>query len=230
MIQFLREKVATGGELEVQQTITLSNARVSDFLQYVGDDARWLEDVAFIFQKIEIVNNLSQKMAVDSVAGGTPGGAAAGGAAAAPGDAGGGPAGAGGTPGGAAAGGAAAASGDAGGGPAVAGGTPGGATAGGAAAAPGDTGGGPGGAGGTPGGAAAAEYSGTPVLSPSCVQPATLDVAYKEQLAYKERKAYKEQKVTPSLEEIAALYVSAARSDFGAEGHSETGIAHNPLI
>jgi len=68
VIQFLRGNVATGVGNEVQQIITLTNARISDFLQYVGDDGRWLEDVAFAFQKIEIENRPSRKMAVDSLA------------------------------------------------------------------------------------------------------------------------------------------------------------------
>ena len=49
----------------VQQIITLTNARVSDFLQYVGDDGRWLEDVAFTFQRIQIDNEPGQTTAAD---------------------------------------------------------------------------------------------------------------------------------------------------------------------
>ena len=63
VIQFVRADVQ--GRPTVQQTITLTNALVSDFLQYMGDDGRWLEDVAFTFQKIEIVNTSSQKVAED---------------------------------------------------------------------------------------------------------------------------------------------------------------------
>jgi type VI secretion system secreted protein Hcp len=64
-IHFLRTNVATGVN-EVQQIITLTNASVSDFRQYVGDDGRWLEDVAFSFQQIQIENKPGKTMAVDS--------------------------------------------------------------------------------------------------------------------------------------------------------------------
>jgi type VI secretion system secreted protein Hcp len=64
-IHFLRTNVATRVN-EVQQIITLPNASVSDFRQYVGDDGRWLEDVAFAFQQIQIENKLGKTMAVDS--------------------------------------------------------------------------------------------------------------------------------------------------------------------
>jgi type VI secretion system secreted protein Hcp len=63
-IQFLRGSVT--GVNEVQQTITLTNASISDFRQYVGDDGRWLEDVAFAFQQIQIENKPSKTVAVDS--------------------------------------------------------------------------------------------------------------------------------------------------------------------
>lgn len=58
IIQLLR--VNTKGEPAVQRIITLTDARISDFQQYAGDDDRWLEDVAFVFQKMEIVDNPSQ--------------------------------------------------------------------------------------------------------------------------------------------------------------------------
>jgi len=64
VIQFLRGNVNTGIN-EVQQTITLTNPSISDFRQYVGDDGRWLEDVAFVFQQIQIENKPSKTMAVD---------------------------------------------------------------------------------------------------------------------------------------------------------------------
>jgi type VI secretion system secreted protein Hcp len=65
VIQFLRVNVNTGVN-EVQQIITLTNPSVSDFRQYVGDDARWLEDVAFAFQQIQIENRPGKTMAIDS--------------------------------------------------------------------------------------------------------------------------------------------------------------------
>ena len=64
VIQFLRGNVNTGIN-EVQQTITLTNPSISDFRQYVGDDGRWLEDVAFVFQQIQIENKPGKTMAVD---------------------------------------------------------------------------------------------------------------------------------------------------------------------
>ena len=63
-IHFIRG-TSTGVE-ELQQIITLTNATVSDFRQYVGDDGRWLEDVAFAFQQIQIENKPGKTMAVDS--------------------------------------------------------------------------------------------------------------------------------------------------------------------
>ena len=60
VIKFLPGNVATGAN-EVQQRITLTNAFISDFLQYVGDDGRWLEDVAFTFQVIKIDNKPDQQ-------------------------------------------------------------------------------------------------------------------------------------------------------------------------
>jgi type VI secretion system secreted protein Hcp len=65
VIQFLRGNVKTGVN-EVQQIITLTNPSISDFRQYVGDDGRWLEDVAFTFQQIQIDNKPGKTMAVDS--------------------------------------------------------------------------------------------------------------------------------------------------------------------
>ena len=64
VIQFLRGNVNTGVN-EVQQIITLTNPSISDFRQYVGDDGRWLEDVAFTFQQIQIENKPGKTMAVD---------------------------------------------------------------------------------------------------------------------------------------------------------------------
>ena len=64
VIQFLRGTVNTGIN-EVQQIITLTNPSISDFRQYVGDDGRWLEDVAFAFQQIQIENKPGKTMAVD---------------------------------------------------------------------------------------------------------------------------------------------------------------------
>jgi type VI secretion system secreted protein Hcp len=65
VIQFVRGKVASGVS-EVQQTVRLTNASISDFRQYVADNGRWLEDVAFIFQQIQIENKPGATMAVDS--------------------------------------------------------------------------------------------------------------------------------------------------------------------
>jgi type VI secretion system secreted protein Hcp len=65
VIQFVRGNVASGIN-EVQQIIRLTNASISDFRQYVGDDGRWLEDVAFVFQRIQIENKPSKTGAVDS--------------------------------------------------------------------------------------------------------------------------------------------------------------------
>jgi type VI secretion system secreted protein Hcp len=64
VIKFLRANVT--GVNEVQQIITLTNPTISDFRQYVGDDGRWLEDVAFVFQRIQIENKPSKTGAVDS--------------------------------------------------------------------------------------------------------------------------------------------------------------------
>jgi len=64
VIHFIRA-TCTGVE-ELQQIITLTNATVSDFRQYVGDDGRWLEDVAFPFQQIQIENKPGNTMAIDS--------------------------------------------------------------------------------------------------------------------------------------------------------------------
>ena len=64
VIQFFRRNAA--GATELQQTITLTNASISDFRQYVGDDGRWLEDVAFVFQQIQIENIPSKIVAADS--------------------------------------------------------------------------------------------------------------------------------------------------------------------
>jgi type VI secretion system secreted protein Hcp len=63
-IHFIRG-TSTGVE-ELQQIITLTNATVSDFRQYVGDDGRWLEDVAFAFQQIQIENKPGATIAADS--------------------------------------------------------------------------------------------------------------------------------------------------------------------
>lgn len=65
VIRFLRGNVNTGVN-EVQQIIILTNPSVSDFRQYVGDDGRWLEDVAFTFQQIQIENEPGATIAVDS--------------------------------------------------------------------------------------------------------------------------------------------------------------------
>ena len=64
VIQFFRRN-ATGVN-ELQQTITLTNASISDFRQYVGDDGRWLEDITFVFQHIQIENVPSKTVAADS--------------------------------------------------------------------------------------------------------------------------------------------------------------------
>jgi type VI secretion system secreted protein Hcp len=64
VIKFLRANVS--GVNELQQIITLTNPTISDFRQYVGDDGRWLEDVAFAFQQIQIENKPGNTMAVDS--------------------------------------------------------------------------------------------------------------------------------------------------------------------
>jgi len=64
VIQFRRPNVS--GVSEMQQIITLTNASISDFRQYLGDDGRWLEDVAFTFQQIQIENKPGATMAVDS--------------------------------------------------------------------------------------------------------------------------------------------------------------------
>ena len=63
VIKFLRANVT--GVNEVQQIIRLSNASILDFRQYVADDGRWLEDVAFAFQQIQIENKPGKTMAVD---------------------------------------------------------------------------------------------------------------------------------------------------------------------
>ena len=63
VIKFLRANVT--GVSEVQQVITLTTPTISDFRQYVGDDGRWLEDVAFVFQQIQIENKPGKTMAVD---------------------------------------------------------------------------------------------------------------------------------------------------------------------
>jgi len=62
MIQFVRQNAQ--GQNVVQQGIALTNAKIINFLQYVGDDGRWLEDVEFTFQNIEI-NTPGQKVAED---------------------------------------------------------------------------------------------------------------------------------------------------------------------
>jgi type VI secretion system secreted protein Hcp len=64
VIRFWRVKAS--GVSEVQQIITLTNASISDFRQYVGDDGRWLEDVVFAFQQIRIENTPGATIAVDS--------------------------------------------------------------------------------------------------------------------------------------------------------------------
>ncbi len=64
VIHFFRGSVT--GVSELQQVITLTNASISDFRQYVGDDGRWLEDVAFAFQQIQIENKPGATIAVDS--------------------------------------------------------------------------------------------------------------------------------------------------------------------
>jgi len=64
VIKFVRANVT--GVNELQQIITLTNPTISDFRQYVGDDGRWLEDVAFVFQQIQIENKPGKTMAVDS--------------------------------------------------------------------------------------------------------------------------------------------------------------------
>src|SRR5262249_35797844 len=64
VIKFWRANVS--GVSGVQQIITLTNASISDFRQYVGDDDRWLEDVAFTFQQIQIENKPGASLAVDS--------------------------------------------------------------------------------------------------------------------------------------------------------------------
>jgi type VI secretion system secreted protein Hcp len=64
VIKFVRANVT--GVNEVQQIITLTNPTISDLRQYVGDDGRWLEDVAFVFQQIQIENIPSKIVAADS--------------------------------------------------------------------------------------------------------------------------------------------------------------------
>jgi type VI secretion system secreted protein Hcp len=64
VIQFFRTNVT--GVNELQQVITLTNATISDFRQYVGDDGRWLEDVACVFQQIQIENKPGKTIAADS--------------------------------------------------------------------------------------------------------------------------------------------------------------------
>jgi type VI secretion system secreted protein Hcp len=65
VIQFLRGNVTTG-IIEVQEIIRLTNTSISDFRQYVGDDGRWLEDVAFTFHQIQIENKPGATIAIDS--------------------------------------------------------------------------------------------------------------------------------------------------------------------
>jgi type VI secretion system secreted protein Hcp len=65
VIQF-RSGNATTGINQLQQIMTLTNANISDFRQYVGDDGRWLEDVAFTFQQIKIENKPGATSALDS--------------------------------------------------------------------------------------------------------------------------------------------------------------------
>ncbi len=64
VIQFFRGSVT--GVTELQQIIRLTNASISDFRQYVSDDGRWLEDVAFAFQQIQIENKPGATIAADS--------------------------------------------------------------------------------------------------------------------------------------------------------------------
>ena len=64
VIRFWRVK--SSGVSEIQQIITLTNASISEFRQHVGDDGRWLEDVAFAFEQIRIENTPSATTAVDS--------------------------------------------------------------------------------------------------------------------------------------------------------------------
>jgi type VI secretion system secreted protein Hcp len=66
-------KTNTSGQEEIYFTITLTNANVSNMHSYLdltdtsGDryDAHELEDVSFVFQKIEMVNKESNTVAAD---------------------------------------------------------------------------------------------------------------------------------------------------------------------
>ena len=63
VIRFLRGNVKTGVN-ELQQIITLTKAIKLPVMR--GDDGRWLEDVAFTFQQIQIENRPGKTMAADS--------------------------------------------------------------------------------------------------------------------------------------------------------------------
>jgi type VI secretion system secreted protein Hcp len=56
------------GKNAIYQTVKLTNAAITNILQYADADTGELEDVSFTFQKIEIENKIGKTVAVDDTA------------------------------------------------------------------------------------------------------------------------------------------------------------------
>jgi type VI secretion system secreted protein Hcp len=55
------------GKKVIYHTVKLTNASLTDIFQYADTDTGELEDVSFIFQKIEIENRIGKTVAVDDI-------------------------------------------------------------------------------------------------------------------------------------------------------------------
>ncbi len=55
------------GKKVIYHTVKLTNASITDIFQYTDADTGELEDVSFVFRKIEIENKIGKTVAVDDV-------------------------------------------------------------------------------------------------------------------------------------------------------------------
>ena len=66
LIEFEGADRKTGKKL-IYHTVKLTNASITDIFQYADADTGELEDVSFVFQKIEIENKISKTVAADDI-------------------------------------------------------------------------------------------------------------------------------------------------------------------
>jgi type VI secretion system secreted protein Hcp len=66
LIEFEGTDRKTGKKL-IYHTVKLTNASITDIFQYADADTGELEDVSFVFQKIEIENKIGKTVAADDV-------------------------------------------------------------------------------------------------------------------------------------------------------------------